>query len=159
MVFNMAFESINVSKLKSSIIACKKALNHSKTTMLIDDLSNSNVWQSDSQIILKRSLERLNNETYKKLEEKLDSYLTAVSYIEQYKNLAEENKNLQVEYSKLKVNLYHFDQGSERNQVEMLVIDNMEKTIVKRQIDVVLSKINENSNQMEILKNKVINLI
>lgn len=55
----MAFENVNASSLKSALTQCKNSINHSITDSLISDVSNSSIWQCDSQKTLKDALTKL----------------------------------------------------------------------------------------------------
>ena len=57
----MAFESINVSSLKNSLIACRNSLNHNISERLIFDLVNPSIWLCDSKKVLQDSIYKLNN--------------------------------------------------------------------------------------------------
>lgn len=161
----MAFENINVSSLKNALMSCKNSLNHSVSRNLIGEISNSSVWQSDSRNVLKQALEKLNNVRYKELEDKIDIYLNATSYIEEYKALQDEIKRLEVEYARLRPKLYYTDYydvnfvDENGNNVTETRSRTLKNYSVQNQMFSITNKINNNRNQMEILKNKVDNLV
>lgn len=161
----MAFENINVSSLKNSLLSCKNSLNHSVSKNLIGEISNSNVWQSDSKNTLKTALEKLNNVRYKELEEKLDVCLNITSYIEEYKALQDEIRKLEVQYATLRPKLYYTDYydvsfvDENGNNITETRSRTLKNYSVQNQMFSLTNKINNNRNQMEILKNKVDNLI
>ena len=58
----MAFENVNVSSLKSALTQCKNSINHSMSDELINNISNTSVWQTSAQINLKNALTNFKNE-------------------------------------------------------------------------------------------------
>ncbi len=98
----MAFENVNVSSLRSALSSCKDSLNCNTTTELINSIADANVWDTDSKKTLKEALEKLANEKYKNLKDKLDSYSSIVTKIEEYQKLAEENMQLEMKYQRLR---------------------------------------------------------
>lgn len=103
----MAFESVSVPSLRSALTQCKNTLNHSKTDELINNISNTSVWQTTAQPNLKKALTKLKDERYKELESKISSYFTIASYIERYQFLQKENERLESEYASLSARLYY----------------------------------------------------
>lgn len=89
----MAFENVDVNSLKSALTSCKNSINYTKTNQLIGAISSPSIWQGQAQNNLKQALVKLRDVRYKELENKLNSYISVVSMIEQYKNL--ENQNVQ----------------------------------------------------------------
>lgn len=102
----MAFENIDVGKLKSALNECKSSLNYGTSKSLAGSIANSSAWQSSAQGNLKNALSKLTDERYKELEDKIDSYLGVASLIEKYKDLEKKNNDLQSEIEGLNKILY-----------------------------------------------------
>lgn len=160
----MAFENVDVASLKSALNTCKNNLNHSTTDSIISNLS-SNSWMADSKTNLKKALEKLVNTRYKNLSDKIDEYLTAAGYIQEYKDLDAENDSLEQQIASLNSNLYttglkksvSIDYDGERHiSIGKEKIENPE---VKRQIDNLTNEIINNNEAMESLKAKVENIV
>lgn len=160
----MAFESINVYSLRSSLNDCKNRLNHRAIDGLINDLNN-NDWISDSKKNLKGALERLVNNRYSNLISKIDQYLNVTNMIEEYKNLEQDNIQKDNEISKLKPRqftggwqtTYYFDSNGEQKE-NIQWVDSEDKNIT-RQIDDLKNQINYNTSKMESLKTRIYNSI
>jgi len=161
----MAFESVNVSSLRSALMQCKNSINHSTTNNLISSISNPNVWQSSSQTNLKNALTKLENERYKDLENKIDSYLVVVSYIERYKNLQSENSSLENQYNSLSHRLYYTEtytttstdsEGNVHTHYHQRTVKNYH---VESQMHNIRNRINQNKNEMSCLESRVSNSI
>ena len=71
----MAFENVDVSSLRNALTQCKNSINHSTTNELMNNISNTSVWQASDQANLKKALTKLENERYKNLEDKINSLL------------------------------------------------------------------------------------
>ena len=61
----MAFENIDVGKLRSALNECKSSLNYSTSKSLAGSIANSSIWQSSAQGNLKNALSKLIDERYK----------------------------------------------------------------------------------------------
>ena len=141
----MAFENVNVVSLRNALINCQDRINYSRSKALINDISNPDVWQSDSQPILKEALEKLINVRYKDLENKLEDYKLACNYIEEYQELAKQNQNLLASNKSLQRDLYNDE--------------NEKNTTIERKINNNKSQINSNENRMEVLERQVNELV
>lgn len=161
----MAFENVNVTSLRNALNQCKNSINHSTTDELIESISNTSVWQSSAQNTLKKALTKLDNERYKDLENKIDKYLELVDYIEKYKTLEQENKDLQKQYQNLSSRLYYTQTDTlvtvlaDGTEVEEKTTRQVKNTSVEYQMSNINKKINENKEKMENYKNKVSNSI
>lgn len=149
----MAFTNVDVASLRSTINSCKNSINYNKTTELISDVSNNNVWQTAARDNLKKSLEKLKNNRYKDLENKLETYLEVTNLIEKYKKLEQENIRLEAEYNSLKPHLYHTEHYTNRWG------EHRTRTIkdegVERQMNNIRNTINRNKIEMVSLERKV----
>lgn len=141
----MAFENVNVTSLRNALNNCEDRINYSRSKELINNISNPNVWQSDSQPILKEALEKLINVRYKDLEGKLEDYKLACNYIEEYQELAKQNQNLLATNKSLQRDLYNDD--------------NEKNVSIERKINNNKGQINSNENRMEVLERQVNGLI
>lgn len=141
----MAFENVNVTSLRNALNNCEDRINYSRSKELINNISNPNVWQSDSQPILKEALEKLINVRYKDLEGKLEDYKLACNYIEEYQELAKQNQNLLATNKSLQRDLYNDD--------------NEKNSSIERKINNNKGQINSNENRMEVLERQVNGLI
>ena len=52
----MAFENVDVSSLRNALTQCKNSINHSTTNELMNNISNTSVWQASAQANLKKAL-------------------------------------------------------------------------------------------------------
>ena len=141
----MAFENVNVTSLRNALNNCEDRINYSRSKELINNISNPNVWQSDSQPILKEALQKLINVRYKDLEGKLEDYKLACNYIEEYQELAKQNQNLLATNKSLQRDLYNDD--------------NEKNVSIERKINNNKGQINSNENRMEVLERQVNGLI
>ena len=141
----MAFENVNVTSLRNALNNCEDRINYSRSKELINNISNPNVWQSDSQPILKEALEKLINVRYKDLEGKLEDYKLACNYIEEYQELAKQNQDLLATNKSLQRDLYNDD--------------NEKIASIERKINNNKGQINSNENRMEVLERQVNGLI
>ena len=141
----MAFENVNVTSLRNALNNCEDRINYSRSKELINNISNPNVWQSDSQPILKEALEKLINVRYKDLEGKLEDYKLACNYIEEYQELAKQNQNLLATNKSLQRDLYNDD--------------NEKNSSIERKINNNKGQINSNENRMEVLERQVNELV
>lgn len=103
----MAYEQVDVTRLRDAIISCQNSLNNNTTKDLAGRLGDNNVWQADAKKNLKTALEKLSGSRYDALKKKLDTYLNVVGNIREYQNLQEENKELEQQCNNLKKDLYY----------------------------------------------------
>lgn len=161
----MAFENINVTSLKNALLQCKNSIDYSTTDEVIQNISSSTVWQSDTKNKLRETLGRLKNEKYKDLENLLNDYLYAVSYIDEYQELERENKSLEIEYSNLQDRLYYTEEytTSTTSSDGTVETETHTRTVkdysVELKMNNVRETINNNNEKMSYLENKVSNLI
>ena len=101
----MAFESVDVGSLRSSLNSCKNSINYSAGKEFMS--SAGNIWQGDAKENLIRALDKLYNEKYKGLEKLLDKYLGVCDQIGRYKQLESEKAQLANEIEALKPKLYY----------------------------------------------------
>lgn len=165
MVNNMAFENVDVSSLRNALTQCKNSINHSTTDELMNNVSNISVWQTSAQTNLKNALTKFENERYKNLEDKINSYFTVASHIEKYQNLQKEIVSLENQYSSLSNRLYYTETyttastasaGTASTETHTRRVKNR---WVESQMSNVRKKINDNKEEMENLKNRVSNSI
>ena len=160
----MAFENVDVTSLRNALTSCKNSINYNTSKELIDSVSSS-VWQTSSQKKLNKSLKALTNTRYKELENKLNDYIEAVSYIEQYKSYENENKTLQNKYNSLNNSLYKNEQytvtstDANGNEVTETRVRTVKDTGVESSMNSISNQINSNKSEMNTLKNKVANKI
>lgn len=153
MVFNMAFEYVNTSSLRNALTECKNKINYNKTKELISDISKNNVWQTGSKDVLSKALQKLKDKRYKELEDKINNYLSLVTYIEKYQSLASENKSLESQYSSLSSKLYYTETYTDSNGAT--ITETKKDSNVQSQMNNIRSQINKNKDEMEKLENKV----
>lgn len=156
----MAFESVDVNSLKSALTQCRNSINFNTTNQLMNNISNSSVWQSDSQKNLKNAMSTLVNKRYAELIEKLNNYSNVVSYIEQYKSLESENASLERESNDLSRRLYRDETYEIKTSVKGRVktetrVRTVKDSGVENSINNIRNRINNNNSKMETLKNKV----
>lgn len=101
----MAFEEVNVTSARNALNSCLNTINYSKTSQIITNIQNNDIWNTKSRDVLKEALDKMINIKYKELTNKLNLYLTTIGLIEQYKNLQnqlnEVNKKIEALESKL----------------------------------------------------------
>lgn len=161
----MAFENVNVSSLRSAINSSKDSLNSNTSSQLINNISDANVWSTDSKETLKKSLSKLVDEKYKDLKDKLDSYLNIITKIEEYKTLDKENDQLELEYQRLNShssNSMPVPKPTPRqtsiNTSGSLKV-NTSSSFYDKEMDEILNKIRTNEQRMKSIENEVSNLI
>lgn len=161
----MAFENVDVARLKNAINSCKNAVNYSTSVELISNISSNDVWKTGARDNLKKSLKKLTNERYKKLESELNNSLKVANYIEKYKQLQSNNRLLQSNINRLEEQLYvtktytesYVDSNGTKQEITKT---KREKNYnVQWEINSLESRIRSNNNQMNSLVNKVSNLI
>ena len=145
MVFNMAFEYVDTSSLRNALTACKESIDYKSTNKLISDISKNNVWQTESKDVLSKALQ--------KLKDKINNYLSLVTYIEKYQSLASENKSLENEYSSLSSKLYYTETYTDSNG--STITETKKDLSVQSQMNSIRSQINKNKDEMKTLENKV----
>lgn len=161
----MAFENVDVARLKKALIECKNSINYKTSEDLINSISNDSVWISSSQKNLKDALSKLSNTRYKNLEDKLNCYITVASYIEEYQNLQKENVFLEKQYDSLSNNLYYteyYTTSEESSDGTITIVEHSRRvkdTGVELKMKSVRMKINENITEMDNFKSEVSNLI
>lgn len=148
----MAFENIDVGKLRSALNECKSSLNYSASKSLVGSIANSSIWQSSAQGNLKNALSKLTDERYKELEDKIDSYLGVTSLIEKYKDLEKKNNNLQSEIDNLYKNLY---KKVERKFLGLIYYEDVLDVSVLDSINAKKDEIKENKIEMDKLNAQV----
>ena len=153
MVFNMAFEYVDTSSLRNALTACKESIDYKSTNKLISDISKNNVWQTESKDVLSKALQKLKDKRYKELEDKINNYLSLVTYIEKYQSLASENKSLENEYSSLSSKLYYTETYTDSNG--STITETKKDLSVQSQMNSIRSQINKNKDEMKTLENKV----
>lgn len=160
----MAFESVNVASLRNALTQCKNTIDHSTTDGLINSVSNTSVWQTSAQSILKNALVKIKEERYRDLESKINEYFAIASYIESYQTLQKENEMLEEKYVSLSTRLYY----TETYTTTSTESDGTTSTTHTRQVkdkavetemNEILKKINKNKEEMEELEEKVSNSI
>lgn len=160
----MAFENVDVKKLKSAITSCKNAINYTSSNELINKISSNDVWRTGARDNVKKALKKLTNERYKELEKQLEKCVKVANYIEEYKKLQSENKTLQNNIDKLETQLYETKTYTETYTDENGVKKEIEKTkkeknySVQWKINSLENDIKSNKNQMNSLVSKVSSL-
>lgn len=152
----MAFEDVNVERLRSAIRACKSSINYSSEKEIINTLSNDNVWQCQSKTKLKVAMQTLTNERYAELKEKLETYETIVNNIEKYQALVKDNKSMVNESMNLQRRINNTknsinDENKDSVNYELTTMENKRINLGKR--------INQNRDKMEVLYKKIVNSI
>lgn len=152
----MALENISTSSLRNAITSCKNAINYNTDKQVLNAISNTAAWKSDSSNTLKTAINTLINQRYKKLEEKLTSYYKIVSYIEKYQDLYEENKTYKFKQNELDRKIINNRYIMNDDNRERLKSD--ERAMQSKIYDL-NRKISNNTNQMSEIKRKISSLI
>lgn len=159
------FDNVDVSSLNNALNQCKNAIDHKRVDELINDISNPSVWKSQSQSKLNDALTKLCNYRYKKLEDKIDSYFSIVSYIAEYQEMEKENKRLKSQLKELYTRLYYDETYTELITQSDGTLKEEERTrrvidsTVDHQIKISHQKIAENKIKMAELIIKIENSI
>lgn len=98
----MAYENVDVIKLRNSINELINAINYSYTENVLQSIANDGIWNSKSRNALKRRLNSLINEDYNNLKSKLETYKQIPDLIGKYKSLETENRQYQSKINELK---------------------------------------------------------
>lgn len=80
----MAYENVNITKLKSALTDCLNTLDYKLSNSIIEGLTDD-VWSGKAKANLVTALSKIIDD-YKEIEEKINSYLATVSAIENYQN-------------------------------------------------------------------------
>lgn len=165
MVYNMAFENVDVSNLRNALTQCKDSINHSITDELIDNISNTSIWQTSAQTNLKNALVNFRNERYKNLENKINDYINIISDIEKYQKMQKENKSLADQYSSLSNSLYYTETYTTTSTASngKVSTETHSRRVKDREVEAKMSNlqkiIDDNKVKMEDIKNRVSNSI
>lgn len=160
----MAFESINVVSLRQSLYNCKNSLDYKFSNNFISSLYGDS-WISGSKQHLIQAIEKLTNERYLELLQKIDTYLSATNLIEEYQNLNQKNIEAAARISQLEPHLWRSEKYTESHlkaDGTYEYIDhwhNVEDIGVKNEISSLRNQIDSNSSQMDVLQSRVSNLI
>lgn len=157
----MAYEEIDVMRLKNALITFKNSIDYSTSSNLLNSISNYSVWKSLSQTNLINSINKLINVRYYELNNEIDRYLQIVSKIEYYKSLQESNYSLESEYSNLSKNLYStetyyqgYSLSKGKKAPKKLTRQVIDKN-VEYQMNEINNRINENVELMNELTYKI----
>lgn len=151
----MAFENVNVSSLRASLINCKNSLNYNSSSTLIEIISNNNVWNVSAKSVLKEALITLTGERYKDIEKKISDYESATNLIEEYQILEADNKRMESEYRSLEPRLYYEESyevsstdadGNVTSETEYRTVMDY---AVKRMMDSLKQNIEKNKERMK----------
>lgn len=97
----MAFENINVISLKNAINSCINSINYNSSKEIINKISGSDIWNTESKKNFERALTKLINIRYLELENKLKNYLKIADKIEEYQKLSSVNASTQIELANI----------------------------------------------------------
>lgn len=97
----MAFENINVISLKNAINSCMNSINYNSSKEIINKISGSDIWNTESKKNFERALTKLINIRYLELENKLKNYLKIADKIEEYQKLSSVNASSQIELTNI----------------------------------------------------------
>ena len=97
----MAFENINVISLKNAINSCINSINYNSSKEIINKISGSDIWNTESKKNFERALTKLINIRYLELENKLKNYLKIADRIEEYQKLSSVNASTQIELTNI----------------------------------------------------------
>lgn len=156
--------NINVISLKNALLSCKFSIEREVSKQLIEKVSNSLIWQADSQKNLKNALSTLNNVHYENLQKEIAKYEQAVGLIESFQNLNSANIEIKRQIENLRQNLYY----EETRSVTTYFLGKpkvTEKTVrvkdygVEGQIVALEGQKANNEREMESLKSQITNTI
>lgn len=97
----MAFENINVISLKNEINSCMNSINYNSSKEILNKISGSDIWNTESKKNFERALTKLINIRYLGLENKLKNYLKIADKIEEYQKLSSVNASSQIELTNI----------------------------------------------------------
>lgn len=97
----MAFENINVISLKNAINSCMNSINYNSSKEILNKISGSDIWNTESKKNFERALTKLINIRYLELENKLKNYLKIADKIEEYQKLSSVNASSQIELTNI----------------------------------------------------------
>ena len=80
------FENIDVVSAKRALTDCLNKLNEKKSIRVMTGIKNNKTWNTPARDTLYDALNKLVNEKYKNIREKITNYLIVMSKIEEYKN-------------------------------------------------------------------------
>ena len=108
------FENIDVALAKRALNDCLNQLNDKKSIRVMNGIKNNKIWNTPARDTLYDALNKLFNEKYKNIREKINKYLIVMSKIEEYKNnetlknsknyeINDYQEKIDIEYSNLEV--------------------------------------------------------
>lgn len=161
----MAFENVSPDGLNTAVNICKNSINYSESLKSLNAIASSTVWQANAKSKLNNSLEKLINDKYQKIIDYLNDISTASSLISQYKSLVSENDNYNHQIYNLQSELYYDEEytvpfvDEEGNETFITQTRTVKDTYVERRIEELITKINNNNEQMRNIERNVSNLV
>lgn len=129
----MAFENINVISLKNAINSCINSINYNSSKEIINKISGSDIWNTESKKNFERALTKLINIRYLELENKLKNYLKIADKIEEYQKLSSVNASTQIELANI---MNELNELTNENEIATLndQVSNLKKEIDNNEI-------------------------
>ena len=93
----MAFENVDVQRVRLSLKALKNSLIINEEQMIFDSICSENNFKTLANDPLKKGLKKLLDERYGELSSLIDIYQTIVDYVEEYQKLDKEVSRLERE--------------------------------------------------------------
>ncbi len=135
----MAYENVDVDQLRSSLNACKSALDCSTSQGLINGISDT-IWSGKAKTNLTTAISKLTNTRYNDLKNKINEYLKVVDQIESYKSLSTTSGSLRSQKSTKEYELRMERQKAKPNKTRINQLQN--------EINSLNSQINSADSQM-----------
>lgn len=129
----MAFENINVISLKNAINSCMNSINYNSSKEIVNKISSSDIWNTESKKNFERALTKLINIRYLELENKLKNYLKIADKIEEYQKLSSVNASTQIELTNI---MNELNELTNENEIATLndQVSNLKKEIDNNEI-------------------------
>lgn len=159
------FDNIDVASAKRALTDCLNKLNEKKSIKVMTGIKNNKIWNTPARDTLYDALNKLVNEKYKNIREKITNYLNVMSKIEEYKNneALKNSKNndinnyqekLNIEYSNLRV----YEQNPEDYAEEIRLTKENINTYTNY-INSLKNEVSDYENIMSGLKNEIDSMI
>lgn len=141
----MAYENVNVNKLKNSLNSLDNISSNKNALKKVANSLNAGNWSENSRVRIKNALEEM-GDIYEDIEKYINKCKTAANYIEQYKELDNQNKQYQNKV----------DNGNK--QIKNASEDD-DTSNLQNKVDSYKNNISYNNSKKSSLKEKINNLI
>lgn len=141
----MAYENVNVSKLKGSLQKIGSIKTNKNELKKVSNELNAGNWSENSRVRIKQAIEKT-SEIYEKIEKYIENCKQAANYIEQYQELDRKSREYQ---SKIDNNKYKIRRAQEDEDTSSY----------EKEVNSYNASISNNNSRKIALKQKINDLI